>query len=181
MTDPDISLDLMDAKTPFKYVVTLDHVWGAKSKALMPLGKCVQENSINSHPAVLSCKVDKTVARIIFKHKPKVAQRYTLSGEGEELAKINDKYGQKGLYELLKNNPIELWLMVPRYHHSLERLRSEEMKDCRKESVKKRDAKIKAGTYKKRKYTKPKNLGYRDGGGTGRAHMWKDDAKLRRI
>jgi hypothetical protein len=162
-------IDMEDAKTPFKYIVTWNHIWGSHSKNKLKgfLGPCVQENATNDHPAVYACKFDRTIAKVRFKHKPNVAMRYSLSGDGIKVAQINDKYGKKGLMRIItKSKPMELWLLPVRKNRSLEYLRSEEMKKVRKDSAERRKG------QPKRPHKNPTKRGYRNGTGTGRAHMW---------
>jgi hypothetical protein len=166
-------VDMLDAKVPFKYIVTRDHVWGSRSKCRIAgpasvgsFNHCVQENAINSMPGVLESKFYKTVLYIRFVNNPHIAVRYLPSQDGKVVAEINDKKGKKALLKMLKN-PMELWCEVPRYNRSLEYSRSDTMKQVRKESRERR-AGMTPGSY-----DNPTRKGFRNGTGSGRAHMWE--------
>jgi|SRR5215469_8308667 len=167
-------IDIQDAKVPFKYILTRDHVWGSRSRDKrlyknlqeFAVTKCIQMNSVNSMPGVLESHFFKTIAYVRFINNPHIAWRYTPSQDGKHIARMNDdaKQGKKKLLELLKK-PIELWLEVPRWNRSLECSRSEEMRNLRRES-KERNA---GGPT--RSYDSPER-GFRNGSGIGKAHMW---------
>jgi hypothetical protein len=159
------SLDLVDTKVPFRYFGTRNHVWGSFSRGKDPLSPCVQMNMINDMPGVIASQVNKGIVRVIFKRDPKVAVRFVLSQDGEEIARINDKFGKKELLKLF-TKPMELWLEVPKGNRSLKYLRSAEAKKMRKESRERRKGKP------ARRYKKPSEKGYRNGSGQGLAHMW---------
>jgi hypothetical protein len=169
------SLDLVDAKRPYKYTISKDHLWGTFSKAKQPLSLCINERAILDDDRILDVKFDRTVVQVIFKGAPHVAQRFIPDQDGHTIAEINDKLGKKGLRRFFKergDKPIEAWLLKPRRTRSLEYLRSDEMKAIRKKSQEKR-AKERAEGDPKGDYTPPSKKGFRNGSGQGLAHMWK--------
>jgi hypothetical protein len=119
-------------------------------------------NSIGCLPWVYLNNVDKTTARVIFKNNIWVARRYDLEEDGMKIGRINDKEGKMGLIRALRNGPIKLRLLVPRWNHSLEYLQSEEKAEINKETARRRREKDLAGLAPN-PYDSPVRKGYRSG------------------
>lgn len=158
--------DFNDATKPFLFVIKPRHALHCKRR---DAENCVQARAINSIPGVEACKVYRHITYILFEGD-ELPTRFQNSVEGTYFASLNDAGGRKAIIDEIRDEvgthgAVKVKLNVPRLAASKAYLRSQKMKETRKESARKSKAKA-----VKRKYTKPHTEGMRSG--SGNAHVW---------
>jgi hypothetical protein len=125
-------------------------------------------------PNILDVRVWLHQTFIHFKDQP-IPWKYDNSAEMHRIASLNDKKGKPGLLQALRLvenlDEIKIKLLKPRKSTSYAWTRSDEFKEIRRSSRKKRNLEIARGA-KKRKYVKPYAIGLRNG--QGKAHTWEE-------
>lgn len=161
--------DAVDATEPYKFKLIAK---ACRNLRLRDPHNCYGARAIKfQDPKVQDVQVMLNVTYVRFKDQD-LPVRYINSEEVRKIAEINDLQGKRGMLKALRLfqtfGQVEVTLLPPPPKRRLDYLRSAEFAAIRNGSQARRKGKP------KRKYTKPQDIGLRNG--MGKAHSWEEQS-----